>query len=106
MSETNVAVLERQVKELQQMLSEMNGGGKPTPKRRGPKPTPFADRFRRDLEPGREVSVGYRKTYDMMMQEVGKEIRRHVKEQGFTPQLFAATMKAYYGRDGRDARRR
>lgn len=96
---TDVATLEKQVQELQRALRKMSKTG-----RRGPRPVPFGERLRRDLRPEHAVAPGCAKTYDLMMREAGPDIKKHVKQYGFSPQLFAAVAKTYYSKEGRRIR--
>jgi len=51
-----------------------------------------------------KIAAGYWQTYDLLMQRVGTQLDDYVAQHGFTLQLFMATMKVYYSKEGRIAR--
>lgn len=84
--------LHAQIERLQQQVQ---------PKRR----RTFAERFRADLQRD-EVPGGYRAVHSMMMREVGDDLATHISQHGFDLTAYAAVMKAYYSREGREVRAR
>lgn len=106
-----LAALAAQLENLQQQVAKQESkrsGGKSVPR------MTLEEQFEYDLTltevdevGGRRrdrIAAGYSQTYDLLMQRVGPQLEAYVQQNGFTLQLFMATMKVYYSKEGRLAR--
>jgi hypothetical protein len=93
------------IKDLLHMLEKQNPQlvEQEEPKKRGPKPRSFADRFRADLQRD-TVTPSYEAVYEMMVNEVGEDIDNYIKQHGLDARLYAAILKTYYSKEGSEVR--
>jgi hypothetical protein len=114
-SDPQIAALTARMSSLQDQVTakekkqrKTGGGGKSVPR------MTLQEQFVYDLaltevdEPGGRrrdrIADGYAKTFDLLNDRVGTELTDYIEANGFTLQLFMATMKVYYSKEGRIAR--
>jgi hypothetical protein len=115
-SDPTIAALTERMNNLQDQVAakekkkqrKSGGGGKSVPR------MTLEEQFKYDLtlqdidEPGGRrrdrIADGYAKTFELLMDRVGTELTDYIEANGFTLQLFMATMKVYYSKEGRIVR--
>jgi len=91
---------EQLIRDLREQIEDLSKRAQPSRQR-----STFAERFRADLAGATEASPGYQAVHAMIQREVGGDLlARHVSQHGFDLRAYVAVMKAYYSREGRQAR--
>ena len=90
---------EQLIRDLREQIEDLSKRAQPIRR------STFAERFRADLAGATEASPGYQAVHAMIQREVGGDLlARHVSQHGFDLRAYVAVMKAYYSREGRQAR--
>ena len=90
---------EQLIRDLREQIEDLSKRAQPSRQR-----STFAERFRADLAGATEASPGYQAVHAMIQREVGGDLARHVSQHGCDLRAYVAVMKAYYSREGRQAR--
>lgn len=89
---------EQLIRDLREQIEDLSKRAQPSRR------STFAERFRADLAGATEASPGYQAVHAMIQREVGGDLVQHVSQHGFDLPAYVAVMKAYYSREGRQAR--